>query len=860
MFIKKIVGLVLLILGLAFMLKFVSSLDFNKTGFEGFIGAGPFEKHVGRGNQKWEELKKLPSSITRSNMCNLRAFSNPPQLPVYFVEGLNAYTNHMRLYTASKYVNGVWIEDNVSYDDRPVLRISEHMTRYKVTPLIPFRGHIPVSKDTCYVSINAGFNRSTGTFLVGRCDKPYLAVSTAYEVRARKAARVGFSKIEMNPAEYEAIRRLALRVTSGARDDYERVVLIEEFLKRNYRYDPSFERPPPNVDPVYWFLFKERRGICKQFASAFVVMCNSIGIPARLVVGYLARPTPQNQTVFASQAHAWAEVRFERGWVEFDPTPSPTRIPTVTRITDVKGVVKEGENFTVRGVVETRDGRPVESGYVEIFLKKNKSDEKGILLKLARFENGRFSVEVRAPNVVGEYYILAHYVGSLAYMPSWSDPIIKIYSPPHFEVEIPKRVSTNLTVRGRLVNYNGSGIAHATVFVLVDGKTRDEIRTDGSGRFIEFLRLSRGRHEIELYYPGSGFVLPVRYERVVVAGDVDVVISNTTVIAGRDNELIAAILFNGNTVKNESVEIVWNGRAIKAETDSKGFVRFDVKPGRTGIIPLEFRVFGYTRMVVLKAVAGVDISASYENGVLTVKVFDDLGKGLGGKVFVNGKPYKLEDGIARVRLSGSRFVIYYPGDEFHPAKRVVYEVQPLPIWLLLIVPAGLAIGLYYWRTRSGLFVYFYKEIEEMPLIWRVGEEIRFKVVSRDGYRVLVDGRPLEGNTIRFDEEGVHVLRVERVRDGRVREVKEFELKIVDDYGKAIAEIFGNVVANVERLKGLNLRDATPREVMEMLKPCEADVLLRLFELYRYGNRRGFGRSDFVEAFRDYLKLRRCCRA
>ncbi len=853
MLIRKIAGLVLLIVGLAFILSFISSLNFSKTGFEGFIGAGPFEKQAGEGNQKWDEIRKLPATFTKSNMCNLKNFSNPPQLPIYFVEGLNAYTNHMRLYTASTYANGVWIEDNVSYTDRPELSLSPHVTRYKVTPIVPFKVHIPVSKDTCYVSINAKFNMSTGMFLITSCDEPYFAVSTAYKLNATKVAKEGFAKIEMKPNEYNAIRQLALEVTKNAKNDYEKALLIQEFLKKHYRYDPTYTIPA-NEDPIYWFLFREKRGICKHFASAFVIMCNSIGIPARLVVGYLAEPIPQNQTVFASQAHAWAEVKFEEGWMEFDPTPSPVRVPTITEITKVKDVVEKGQNFTVEGYVKTKDGKPID-GYVEIYLKKRKEDEKGILLKLAPFKNGHFKVNVTAPDLVGEYHVLAHYVGSLAYLPSWSDPIIKIYSPPHFDVKIPDKVSTNLTIRGRLLDYNGTGIANARVIVKVDGVVYDETKTDVKGYFLAFVRLSKGEHEIELFYPGSKFILPMSYKKKVEAGDIDVILSNATVWAGKENQIVAAILFNGKPIKNESVRILWQGGEIFAKTDGRGILRFKVKPENVGMIPVEFDVFGYNKIVMLKSISGVKISASYESGILNVNVKDEVGNTLDGRIIINGKSYRLENGVARINTSGSKFEIYYPGDEFHPPAKLVYEVH-FPFWLLLI-PICLVIGLYYFKSiRGSLRIVVETEIENLPLIWKVGEEIRFRVESKDSYRVFVDGKPFEGNSVRFDEEGEHIIRVERMKDGKVKEVR---IRIVDDYGKAIAEIFKNLVARVEKMKKIDLKDATPREVIGMLKPCRADLLLRLFELYKYGNRRGFSRSDFIEAFKDYREVLSCAK-
>jgi hypothetical protein len=85
-------------------------------------------------------------------------------------------------------------------------------------------------------------------------------------------------------------------------------------------------------DQIDEFLFDSRRGFCEHYASAFVFMARSAGVPARVVAGYQGGEiNPVNKTVIVHQfdAHAWAEVWFEgRGWVRVDPTSAvaPTRI------------------------------------------------------------------------------------------------------------------------------------------------------------------------------------------------------------------------------------------------------------------------------------------------------------------------------------------------------------------------------------------------------------------------------------------------------------------------------------------------------------------------------------------------------
>jgi len=74
------------------------------------------------------------------------------------------------------------------------------------------------------------------------------------------------------------------------------------------------------------FLFRSRVGWCEQIASSLVVMARSIGIPARLVTGFVpgSRDALTGRFVVRERdAHAWAEIYFPGiGWQGFDPTAS----------------------------------------------------------------------------------------------------------------------------------------------------------------------------------------------------------------------------------------------------------------------------------------------------------------------------------------------------------------------------------------------------------------------------------------------------------------------------------------------------------------------------------------------------------
>ena len=126
---------------------------------------------------------------------------------------------------------------------------------------------------------------------------------------------------EMVPAR---VGELAERLTRDAPTRYDKVKAIEEYLAQNFRYDLESPVPPEGRDAVDFFLFDTDVGFCEQFASATAIMLRELGIPTRVVAGYL----PGNRNPFTgyyevknSDAHTWVEVWFPNfGWYEFDPT------------------------------------------------------------------------------------------------------------------------------------------------------------------------------------------------------------------------------------------------------------------------------------------------------------------------------------------------------------------------------------------------------------------------------------------------------------------------------------------------------------------------------------------------------------
>ncbi len=101
---------------------------------------------------------------------------------------------------------------------------------------------------------------------------------------------------------------------------------LARHLMTQFDYALRNPTPPPNVDPVLYFLEDIQKGHCEIFASALAAMCRSIGMQARLVTGYRASEYNAIGGYFVvrhSHAHAWVEVHGGPGvgWMTLDPTP-----------------------------------------------------------------------------------------------------------------------------------------------------------------------------------------------------------------------------------------------------------------------------------------------------------------------------------------------------------------------------------------------------------------------------------------------------------------------------------------------------------------------------------------------------------
>lgn len=143
------------------------------------------------------------------------------------------------------------------------------------------------------------------------------------------------------PGVSDTVRELARSVTDPATSDYERATLLQRWFREDggFTYDLSRAPNGNGNDTLDQFLSPAGRvGYCEQYAAAMAVMARTLGIPARVAVGFL-RPTRYDDGTWeytSHDLHAWPELYFDGvGWVRFEPTPADRAavIPPYSRST-----------------------------------------------------------------------------------------------------------------------------------------------------------------------------------------------------------------------------------------------------------------------------------------------------------------------------------------------------------------------------------------------------------------------------------------------------------------------------------------------------------------------------------------------
>ena len=155
----------------------------------------------------------------------------------------------------------------------------------------------------------------------------------------KKLAKVPTADLRMPPVTNvpDVVAAKAEEYAGGAKTSIQQLRNIERSLKtigylsHGLASDPVSSRAGEGADRMSELFTKEPMvGDEEQYASAFALMADHFGYPARVVMGFAPKVADgqKSVTVTGKDVTAWVEVAFAGvGWVPFNPTPTKTDAP-----------------------------------------------------------------------------------------------------------------------------------------------------------------------------------------------------------------------------------------------------------------------------------------------------------------------------------------------------------------------------------------------------------------------------------------------------------------------------------------------------------------------------------------------------
>jgi transglutaminase-like putative cysteine protease len=119
-----------------------------------------------------------------------------------------------------------------------------------------------------------------------------------------------------------SVKETAERVTADAENQWEAAVMLQAYF-RGGDFEYSLDAPEKASGDAISDFLSDKKGYCVQFSSAMTIMARTMGIPARIGVGFSGgEKSDGGYDVSMQDSHAWPELYFEgAGWVRFEPTP-----------------------------------------------------------------------------------------------------------------------------------------------------------------------------------------------------------------------------------------------------------------------------------------------------------------------------------------------------------------------------------------------------------------------------------------------------------------------------------------------------------------------------------------------------------
>lgn len=262
---------------------------------------------------------------------------NPSKVGLYFTQSDSAVLKDAKTQGYMKTVNveiyktllspNEFIAPTTSYFLQPIAVDKNNKQEFKSA----YRAKSLVSElNSAYFVYNPGGNPILEQFQEMRFEK--LRLANDYSKVSPKLMQYYTSLPKME--RFQKVADLAREIAAGKTTNLDKVLAVRDYFlskdengKALFKYSDNPGIPDiPSASKLNYFLFENRKGYCAYYAGATLFMLRSLGIPSRIVAGFLTQDrNPGNNKgwywYYADQAHAWVQVYFPGyGWLDFDTT------------------------------------------------------------------------------------------------------------------------------------------------------------------------------------------------------------------------------------------------------------------------------------------------------------------------------------------------------------------------------------------------------------------------------------------------------------------------------------------------------------------------------------------------------------
>jgi Transglutaminase-like superfamily len=321
--------------------------------------AGTATLPIADGSQRFDVREMIPQPIVpRQALSPLAAIQNQllnKEVPVMTISGVPAGVDRVRVATLGSY-DGLLFTDDAQFlpaaTRLPVDALAARGDAVTVDVTVEddvFGGYAPtIGTPVGLVGTGFGYSATSGTLIT---QTPldtyrYQLTTEVRDIAPPSTAEVDTSadpkylSLPTESAPLALVRQKAREATSGS-SGYGRLrALTEYYSKLGYSHSTEAGH---SVGVLGRMVSRNVNTFAEQRAAGFVVMARSLGIPARVGVGYLLERKSGDEkgtiSVRAGTATAWAEVPVRNfGWVPFDVVTA-NQLGTATDQTDPSDVI-----------------------------------------------------------------------------------------------------------------------------------------------------------------------------------------------------------------------------------------------------------------------------------------------------------------------------------------------------------------------------------------------------------------------------------------------------------------------------------------------------------------------------------------